>query len=279
MVSSNLDGLVVVQSEQLLAANIPHGWFGVSLGNVVFRKGNPYNDPEFVSKDAMDARRRRACQALGLDGSRLVLTSGLLQTDIVRYVDASQAGQVVGPADGYITDVPDMPFLLGAADCLQVILYDPARHVLGVVHAGALGVVRKVLVRAVTQMVQQFGSSSSDIIVAIGPSIAAEHYILEDGIERYVIDGEVPITVQLPDGRIGYDIVATARRQLTSLGVSPDHIEVSSIDTYSSPDFYSWRRDKHGNLAAAKRRHGLFVALPPTGRQQKNSREPLANSS
>ncbi len=265
MQTHKLNGLSVLQSELLLAAGVPHGWFGSSLGNTIFRPENPFSDPQWIDESAMRQRRQQACAVLGLDGRRVVVTTGLLQTDIVQTVQAAHAGKKVGPADGYLTHTPGLPLVLAAADCAQIIVYAPDVQAMAVVHAGGLGAARGVLTKATKQLISVHGAAPGGMIAAIGPSLSAAHFAPTregDNFTLADIAHTKPVTKKLANGRIGYDIAATLARQLQDLGVLPARIEVSTIDTFASADWYSYARDKGHNMAAAMRRNGLFVALP-----------------
>lgn len=265
MITKKVNDLSVLQSELLLAAGVPHGWFDSTLGNVIFRPGNPFEDPEWVDEAAMTKRRTRACNALGLDGSRLVITSGLLQTDIVQTVSPTDAGKKIGPADGYTTNIPGLPIVIAAGDCIQAIMYAPDVNVMAVVHAGGLGTSRQIFVKALQRLATDFKADPRHVIVAIGPSVSAEHFVptLEaDNFTLTDIAHTHPVTKKLSGNRIGYDITATNIRQLRDLGVPAEQIEASDIDTFTHDNWYSYERDKMRDMAAAMRRHGLFVALP-----------------
>jgi copper oxidase (laccase) domain-containing protein len=263
VVLKKIDGLRVLQSEALLRAGVPHGWFDASLGDTMFRPGNPYNDPTFSDEQTVHKRWSKACTALGLDVKKLVITSGLLQTDIIRVVELDQAGQTVGPADGYITKTSKLPILLRAGDCIQVVLFAPG--VLGVVHVGGVGAARGTLAKAVRMMREQYGVDPAKIVAALGPSLAPEHFVPSREADGFTLDDIAeahPVTKKLPDGRIGYDIATTAVRQLLQEGLIRAHIELSGIDTFSDERWFSWERNHISDKAAAMRRHGLFVALP-----------------
>ena len=42
-------------------------------------------------------------------------------------------------ADAIVTHLPDYPVMVLTADCVPIIIYDPVKHVTGVVHAGRMG--------------------------------------------------------------------------------------------------------------------------------------------
>lgn len=265
MKTTTLHDLSVLQSDLLLAAGVPHGWFDTSLGNVVFRADNPFIDPEWIDRPAMKLRQQKACAALGLDGLRLVVATGLLQTDIIQILSAADADKEAGPADGYLTNAVGLPIILAAADCIQTIVYASDANAMAVVHAGGLGTARGVLSKAAKRLIGEFKADPKHMIVAIGPSVGPEHFVPTLAADNFTLADIAetrPVTKKLPDGRTGYDIAATNVRQLRELCIPESQIEVSTIDTFTDPRWYSFERDKETNRAVAMRRHGLMVALP-----------------
>jgi copper oxidase (laccase) domain-containing protein len=82
----------------------------------------------------VDENRRRACEALGLDGSRLSFNRQVHSPTVHR------AGRRGEPGDGLWSDEPGLPMLAFSADCLPIAIArrDGERR-LAVVHAGWRG--------------------------------------------------------------------------------------------------------------------------------------------
>ena len=57
------------------------------------------------------------------------------------------------------------------ADCLPILLVDPASRTVAAVHAGWRGTVQNITVRAVDEMSARFGTKRESLEVAIGPGI------------------------------------------------------------------------------------------------------------
>ena len=86
------------------------------------------------------------------------------------------AGERPPHADGMVTDNPELTLFMRFADCVPVLLYDPRRHAVGIVHAGWKGTLARIAARAVTRMEEAFGTQPADLLAAIGPSIGPDHY-------------------------------------------------------------------------------------------------------
>ena len=83
----------------------------------------------------------------------------------------AQRGQVIFDCDGLVTDEPEVVLLLRFADCVPLIVYDPVRHAVGVVHAGWRGTVAGIARSLVRAMADAFGSRANDLIAGVGPAI------------------------------------------------------------------------------------------------------------
>src|SRR5205807_319940 len=101
-----------------------HGFSTLAMGSM--RLPGPGADP-------LTPARLAFASALGLDGCRLSIASGTHGAEVAR-VD-EPAGSVRGH-DAVVTDRPGLPLLATFADCYPVLLYDPVRRALGLVHAG-----------------------------------------------------------------------------------------------------------------------------------------------
>lgn len=86
-------------------------------------------------------------------------------------------------ADGILTDNPNITLLMRFADCVPILLYDPIRRVVGLVHAGWQGTVANIAGAAIAKMIDQYHSEPVDIVAGIGPSIGLDHY--QVGVEVY----------------------------------------------------------------------------------------------
>jgi YfiH family protein len=119
-------------------------------------------------KDLM-SNRARLCKTLGATFERLVVPD-MSHSDVVAVV------QGPGPrpkADGIVTEVQDIPVLLTFADCVPVIIFDPANKVVAVLHAGWRGTASNIAGKAVRLLQRQCGSKAGDLVAAIGPAIGS----------------------------------------------------------------------------------------------------------
>jgi|TARA_Y100000310_G_scaffold93181_1_gene90733 hypothetical protein len=74
-------------------------------------------------------------------------------------------------ADAIVTHLPGRSLAVLTADCIPIIIYDPVRHVTGVVHAGRKGTEKFIFSSVIEILVREYGSSPQDLTVGMGPAI------------------------------------------------------------------------------------------------------------
>ncbi len=161
-------------------------------------------------------------------------------------------------ADIILTDNPDLTLFMRFADCTPLLLYDPIKHVVGIVHSGWLGTVRGAARAAVEAMQARFGSKPADLLAAVGPSIGPDHYEVGDDVIAQVtnvFDEDAPSLFEQYGDRTHFNLWAANRRLLEKAGVA--QIEVAEICTACNPlDWFSHRGEK-GKTG----RFGAMIAL------------------
>lgn len=83
-------------------------------------------------------------------------------------------------ADAIITDIPDYPIMVLTADCVPIVIYDPIKHVVGVVHAGRKGTQKQVLTNTIEALLREYNSNPKDLIVGMGPAIRGCCYDVDE---------------------------------------------------------------------------------------------------
>ena len=181
-------------------------------------------------------------EALGLPTGSVVSARQVHGTDVA-VVRRNDAGRVFPATDALVTDVPGLSLMLRFADCVPIMLYDPAHHAVGLVHAGWRGTVGHVLRQTLLRMRGEYGTVSEDVISGIGPSIGPCCY--EVG-EEVVAQLEVlrSASRRAPSGgRYYLDLWEANRLQLLDTGVH--QIEIAGLCTVCHVDeFFSHRAEK-----------------------------------
>ena len=89
-------------------------------------------------------------------------------------------------ADALVTHLTEKPIAVLTADCVPVILYDPEKHVVGVIHAGRKGTQARIVSKTISLLSNTYGSLPKDVRMALGPAIGGCCYEVEDPLHRTV---------------------------------------------------------------------------------------------
>jgi YfiH family protein len=215
-----------------------------------------------------EANLRRLASALGAERVKLVTQVHRAGVAVVRR--GEQASDERPEADVIVSDDPAVAIAVRAADCVPILLADPATGAVGAVHAGWRGTAAGAVGAAVEAMVREFGSDPGRLIAAIGPSIGSCCYEVGSelvdafaaaGHERYLIDRWF---LTRPPGRanrerspLHLDVAGANRDQLILAGVPEQNIYLSGLCTAMNLDVLtSFRYEGNG----AGRIAGAIVA-------------------
>ncbi len=170
---------------------------------------------------------------------------------------AAQAAKEIGQrhqGDALVTDRPTVTLAVATADCLPVLIADPARHGVAAAHAGWRGLALGVLPATLAVLAREVGSDVRNCVAAIGPRVGRDVYRVSDDVAMAfraagIHEGVFSKPEEQPhEGgtRTTWlcDLVAAARLQLVGCGVRERHIEVLEACTVRDAErFHSWRRD------------------------------------
>ena len=191
--------------------------------------------------EEQEANRRAFARGLGFDA-----VARVRQVHGNTVVRLDHAVEPWPEADAMWTDRAGVLLGIAAADCVPILLVDPASGRIGAAHAGWQGTrlrVAQALVRALVGA----GSRASRIVASIGPSIGPCCYTIDDARADLVrASGQGGNLRERPDGATAFDLWSANVTQLRDLGV--ESIEVSRICTLSGGhDLWSYRgRDSEG---------------------------------
>jgi len=190
---------------------------------------------------ADDAVRADALARLGREtGAAPVLMHQVHGAD-VELVDAGAAagGPVRAPScDAMVSSAPGVALLARAADCVPVLLADPATGWIAAVHSGRSGLVGGVVPAAVAALRGRGGDPS---VAWIGPHVCGACYEVPADLQRQVGAAVPEARSTTSWGTPALDLGAGVRAQLAAAGVD----DVRAVDTCTREDasWPSYRRD------------------------------------
>lgn len=150
--------------------------------------------------------------------------------------------------DAMVTDRPGIALAVLSADCVPVLLADPAAGVVGVAHAGRVGAASGVLA-ATLEAMAELGARTEHIEALLGPAVCGGCYEVPAAM-RAEVGALLPGSgCRTEAGTPGLDLRAGLRAQLASLGVV--RVDTDPRCTMEDPTLYSHRREgRTGRLAS-----------------------------
>lgn len=188
--------------------------------------------------------RRALAGAIGMDPENLTVVGAVHGADVARVDEPS--GLIRG-VDGLVTDRRTLPLLATFADCYPLLVYDPVRPALALVHAGWRGTAAGIARRAVEVLRREYGCRPEGLVAGVGPGICGRCYeVGKDVAARF--DG----AFCEPAGKECFrlDLAAANRRQLEAAGIRPDRIHAEGTCTRESAELPSHRRLPDGSRFA-----------------------------
>jgi polyphenol oxidase len=170
--------------------------------------------------------------------------------DRILVVASGNAGVVPAgglPFDAIVTDRTGLAICVRTADCVPILLADPLRRVIGIVHAGWRGTALKVAVKTIDALTDRFACRREDILVALGPAIGACCY----EVDRTVYDALGPdmdsaFSVRSKGGRWMLDLSEANRLQILGSGVPARNISSARLCTSCRRDAFFSHRSESG---------------------------------
>ena len=209
--------------------------------------------------------RRRAAAALGADPGDFVFCIQAHGPN-VGVVTAADRGRgaltqqdAIPGTDALVTGDPGVVLTVMVADCVPIVLYDPAAHVLACVHAGWRGTVTRVSEAAVAAM-RSLGATPGNVIAGLGPAIPPDRYQVGEDVHQAAREGlgeraSQQVIREDGNGRWLFDLWTANRLVLRDAGVPDRNVHVAEIPTGSDPGLFFSDREVRpcGRFAAMAR--------------------------
>jgi YfiH family protein len=205
---------------------------------------------------AVRENHRRALEPLGVDPAHVV-SPWQVHGSRVEVVDMDQLGAICPETDALVSATPGVPLMMRFGDCAPVLLFDPARRVVGMAHAGWRGVVVNVIEASIRTMVECLGCKPSDIWAGIGPTIGPCCYevgadVADEIAAACPVDAGV---IRRVDGSVYADLPLAVEAQLRAVGV--DQVEQSNLCTACRVEEFFSHRGENGRTG----RFGIVMGL------------------
>ena len=200
----------------------------------------------FVSKTPLDNKAEflKAARAqAGFESKVPIYLKQVHSGMVVQFLNGALPAQVP-TGDAIITDSENAFIVIQVADCLPVLVYDPAKRIIAGAHGGWKGSLLGIVPLVVHQLAG-LGLRPENLKIWLGPSIHACCY--EVGVERSVL------FPRRSDSERHIDLVSFNRQLLEKAGVRKENILIDPRCTAcASEEFPSYRRNgqKAGRIFA-----------------------------
>ena len=196
------------------------------------------NRKAFAEAMGVDANLFTTCQQV--HGSKVVqVTKELVGSG------AKDFANTIADTDALITNLPDVPLMLFYADCVPVLLADLETGAIGLAHAGWRGTVANIGAKTLAAMGEAFGTKPENILAAIGPSIGACCYEVDDFV-RDQASGYEEFFAPEGGGKYQLDLWGMNAKQLQEAGVPEENITVAGICTNDNVELFCSYRAEQG---------------------------------
>jgi polyphenol oxidase len=162
-----------------------------------------------------------------------------------RQIHSAIVIEVVNPGiydncDALITNIPNLYLTVTIADCIPVLIYDPVKRCVSIVHSGWKGTHREIVRKALRKMMESYNSVPSDILCFIGPGAGPCCYNVGEEV-GYLFPSEY---LARRDDKLFLDLKQRIQNSVLAEGVLNTSIEVSPLCTICGKTlFHSYRRD------------------------------------
>ena len=209
------------------------------------------------SEENVFENRRRFVKAIDAEQAPVVTAT---QTHSIDRVTISSLEQAHGPqprCDAMTSQLQGVLLAIQTADCLPVLIGDPATGAIAAIHAGWRGTAGRITERTIADLMQQ-GFNPRSAIAALGPAACAECYeVGQDVIARYKKEFGYWRTLFADSreaGKAHLDIYAANIQQLVFCGFTEERIHVAEHCTMHENDMYfSYRREGRGQPSVVGR--------------------------
>jgi YfiH family protein len=239
-----------------------HGFIGRGGGrsvgpyaglNVSLRVGD---EAQSVQNNICDIKH-----AVGIHDGRIVTMNQVHGDGIVEVTDKTR--KEAGEADAMLTRERETYLGILTADCVPILLIAPKRKVVAVVHAGWRGTLAGIAARTVRRFQEKYDIAAADIEVALGPSIGACCYEVQDDVAEPLLaqwGARAESSLERRDGKHFLDLRRLNREILTDAGISRGCIfEIGPCTSCATEEFFSYRRE-----GAETGRQLSFIGWLPT---------------
>ena len=259
MKNIKLNGLEYFKFEKFGFNNLSQGFFTRNGGI----SPEPWNSLNLSttggdSRENVIENRKRIFDCINRDVNSLYDTWQVHGTKILNISSPRELDKQPLKVDGIVTDNPQVTLMMRFADCVPILIYDPEKKIIGLIHAGWKGTVNNIVSKAVAICLEKYGCEPGNLVAGIGPCICHEHYIIREDVAKEVRKAFKIQSMEVLNTKfdgIHFDLIMANRILLERSGVK--NIEESGMCTACDTGSWFSHRAEHGSTG----RFGAFITL------------------
>ncbi|HLG15928.1 MAG TPA: peptidoglycan editing factor PgeF [Blastocatellia bacterium] len=210
------------------------------------------------AKANVTENRRRFLKAIRRDDGVIITARQTHSTERCVIESVEQARGPQPECDAMTSQITGLLVAVQTADCLPVLIADPASGTFAAIHAGWRGTAGRITERTIADLMLLHGVNTRSAIAALGPAACSQCYeVGEDVIEIYKKEfgyWRKLLTNFTEGAKPHLDIRAANIQQLAFCGFTEDRIHVAPHCTMHQNDlFFSYRREGRGKPSSVGR--------------------------
>jgi polyphenol oxidase len=242
------DGVRVLISSALEVAGFVNG-FSTRLGGVSPFPSGDLNLAGYDEDDSENIEENRRRFLSVFDGEFSLSTVWQIHSNKVKVIRTRKdAAATNDRADSLVADLKGLLVGVKTADCVPILVGDPASGAFAAIHAGWRGTVASIAQKGVQAMVSEFGAVPGKMIAAIGPAACGQNYeVGPEVVEEFEV--KLPNSDEYfsptQNGHALVDLHRANGDQLTAMGLASENIFTVPLCTIERTDlFFSYRVEK-----------------------------------
>ena len=244
IIKEGKNGIKYIQYKELLTYGVKHAYTLTTPG-IDFSFGREEHDKSY----------QMLAEELGIEVNTIV-EPVQTHTDKVVCLNEVISSEELQNVDGLITDKANIALTSKNADCILFLFYDPIKRVIANVHSGWKGTFKKIAIKTVKKMIDEFGCREEDIECFISPSIRKCHFEVDSDVKEMCENifsdydlNEIITIGEMKDNKQKYmiDTVLINIQGLLKLGIKNENIIDSNLCSVCHKDeIHSARAEGEG---------------------------------
>lgn len=244
IIKEDSNGIKYLQFKRLLDYGIKHAY-------TLKKEGIDFS----FNQEVHDISYEKLAESLNIDKS-IIVEPVQTHTDTIVTLDEIKSSEELKDVDGLITNKSNIAITSKNADCILFLFYDPIKRVIANVHSGWKGTFKKIAIKTVKKMIDEFGCREEDIECFISPSIRKCHFEVDSDVKEMCENifsdydlSEIIAVGEIKDNKQKYmiDTVLINIQGLLKLGIKNENIIDSNLCSVCHKDeIHSARAEGEG---------------------------------